>query len=87
MASTAGAMNPNQPALIASAIERMGPGARIVIATDNDAGGRALADQIDAIAAETRRRDLTVVRDLPEGEGAGWNDKLKAAAPPAPGPP
>jgi hypothetical protein len=87
-ASTAGAMNSNQPTLIAAAIERMGPGARIVIATDNDAGGRALSEQIDAIAAETRRRDLQIIRDLPAGEGSDWNDMLKASAPsaaPAPG--
>jgi Protein of unknown function (DUF3991)/Toprim-like len=52
-ASTGGAMNPNQPALIRSAVARMGQGSRIVIATDNDEGGRALAEQIEGIAAES----------------------------------
>jgi hypothetical protein len=77
-ASTGGAMNPNQPALIRSAVARMGQGSRIVIATDNDEGGRALAEQIEGIAAETGREDLAVIRDLPAGVGQDWNDALKA---------
>jgi hypothetical protein len=89
-ASTGGAMNPSQPALIRAAIERMGQGGRIVIATDNDEGGRDLADQIEALARETGRADLTIVRDLPPGAGQDWNDVLKAratvSAPPAPNP-
>lgn len=85
-ASTGGAMNPDQPALIRGAIEKMGQGASIRIATDNDAGGRELADQIAAIAAETGRADLRVVRDLPEGEGRDWNDQLRESQPQAPAP-
>jgi len=77
-ASTGGTMNPSQPALIRYAIGRMGQGARVVIATDNDAPGRALADQIEAIAREAGREDLRIVRDLPEGEGSDWNDVLRA---------
>ena len=87
-ASTGGSLNPDQPVLIGRAIEKMGQGARIIIATDNDEGGRALADQLDAIAAETRRRDLKVLRDLAKGEGRDWNDCLLAGSPlptPAPG--
>jgi hypothetical protein len=79
-ASTGGAMNPNQPALIRSAIEKMGQGASVVIATDNDAGGRVLAEQIETIAREAGRADLQIVQDLPEGEGNDWNDCLKASA-------
>lgn len=78
-ASTGGAMNPNQPALIRSAIARMGQGAAIVIATDNDEAGREISEQIQAIAKETEREDLQIVQDLPEGEGEDWNDCLKAA--------
>jgi hypothetical protein len=89
-ASTGGAMNPSQPALIRAAIARMGQGSRIVIATDNDEGGRDLADQIEALARETGRADLIIVRDLPPGAGQDWNDVLKAratvSAPPAPNP-
>lgn len=79
-ASTGGAMNANQPALIRSAIGKMQQGSRIVIATDNDAGGRELAEQIEAIARESDRADLQIVQDLPEGEGNDWNDCLKASA-------
>ena len=79
-ASTGGAMNPDQPALIRGAIEKMGQGATIRIATDNDAGGRTLADQIAAIARETGREDLKIIQDLPEGEGSDWNDRLTATA-------
>ena len=79
-ASTGGAMNPNQPALIRAALQKMGQGSRIVIATDNDEGGRELADKIEALARETGRADLTIVRDLPEGEGQDWNEVLKSRA-------
>jgi len=82
-ASTGGAMNPNQPALIRSAIERMGQGSRIVIATDNDNGGRALAGQIEALARASGREDLAVIRDLPAGERQDWNDVLRAGRTPA----
>jgi hypothetical protein len=87
-ASTGGAMNPNQPALIRAAIEKMGQGSRIVIATDNDDGGRALAEQIEALARESGRGDLAVIRHLPEDEGQDWNDVLRgrsAAVAVAPG--
>ena len=80
-ASTGGAMNPNQPALIAGAIEKLGQGARLVIATDNDPGGRALADQIEALARQAGREDLVLIRDLPEGEDSDWNDVLRARQP------
>jgi hypothetical protein len=37
-ASTGGAMNPNQPALIRAAIEKIEQGARLIIAPYNDPG-------------------------------------------------
>jgi precorrin-6B methylase 2 len=76
-ASIGGAMNPNQPALIQSAIQRLGEGARLIIATDNDEGGRRLAEAIAAVVTETGRKDIRVVRDLPEREGADWNGVLQ----------
>jgi hypothetical protein len=81
-ASIGGAMNPGQPALIRAAIEKMGQGAKIILAMDNDAAGRALAERIEALARETGRSDLSIVRHLPEGEGMDWNDCLKARASP-----
>jgi len=77
-ASTGGAMNPNQPALIASAVKRMGQGANIILATDNDEAGRVLADRIEALAQETGREDLQIIQDLPEGQGSDWNDVLRS---------
>lgn len=50
-------LNPNQPALISAAIEKMGQGARFVIATYNGAGWRALADQIEIIIRDRSRDD------------------------------
>jgi hypothetical protein len=52
--------------LLRAAIEKMGQGARLIIATDNDPGGRSLADQIEALG----REDLHLVRDLGAGEGS-----------------
>lgn len=75
--STGGALNPTQPALIRAAIERMGQGSRILIATDNDPAGRALAEQLEALAQETGRQDLQIRRHLPEGAGRDWNDILQ----------
>lgn len=86
-ASTGGAMNPTQPDLIRSAIGKMGQGSRIVIASDNDPGGHALADQIEALARETGRKDLLIHRDQPPGDGQDWNDVLRTARPLASAPP
>jgi plasmid stabilization system protein ParE len=58
-------MNPNQPALIAAAIAKMGQGSRVVIATDNDPGGHQIAAQIEAIAAESGQEDLAVIPEQP----------------------
>ena len=76
-------MNPNQPALIRAAIAKMGQGSRIVIATDNDEGGHKIAAEIEALARETDRSDLSIIRDLPAGEGQDWNDVLRAGRTPA----
>lgn len=77
-ASTGGAMNPQQPELIRGAIEKMGPGSRLVIAADNDPAGRKLAGEIESIARQTVRSDFHVVNALPPEEGADWNNVLKA---------
>jgi hypothetical protein len=44
---------------------------------------RALDDQIEALARETGRKDLHLVRDLPAGERTHWNDVLRASSPAA----
>ncbi len=86
-ASTGGSLNPIQPDLIRSAVGKMGPGSRIVIAADNDPGGHALADRIEALARETGRADLLIHRDQPLGDGQDWNDVLRAARSPTSAPP
>ena len=78
-ASIAGAMNPGQPDLLRGAAARMGQGAAILIATDNDPDGRKLADQIAAAIQQAGRSDLRIVRALPQGEGEDWNDRLRDA--------
>jgi len=77
-ASIGGAMNPGQPALITSAIQKMPHGAKVILAMDNDEAGRDLAGQIEALAEQTGRVDLAILRHLPEGEGEDWNDVLRA---------
>jgi len=69
-----------QPTLLRAAIEKMGQGTRIIIAIAIDAGRRALADQIEAIAPETGQEELRVVRDLPASDGQNWSDVLRAAS-------
>jgi hypothetical protein len=43
-------------------------------------GFRSLTEAIEAIARETGREDLAIVRDLPQTEGQDWNDVLRAVA-------
>lgn len=76
-ASTAGKMNPDQPDLIAAALEGLPEVRELVAATDNDPDGRKLAGQLEEIALESGRGFRA---HAPEGEGADWNDALKARA-------
>jgi hypothetical protein len=83
--SIAGEMNPTQRQLLESAFLKLPPDAAIRIATNHDAGGRHLAEQIKAIALATGRTNLALIDSQPEREGADWNDMLRAAGP-GPGP-
>ena len=76
--SIAGEMNPVQRQLLESAFRKLPPGASIRMATNHDAGGRHLAEQIKAIALATSREDLALIDNYPEREGADWNDVLRA---------
>lgn len=71
--SISGQMNPQQPALIRSAIERMGKGTQIVAAFDNDPAGDALAEKLLEIVVATGRDDLEFKDDRPVARGADWN--------------
>lgn len=76
--SIAGEMNPMQRQLLASAFLKLSAGASILIATNNDAGGRHLAEQVRGIVLATGREDLAPMDSHPEREGADWNDMLGA---------
>ncbi len=78
--SIAGEMNPMQRQLLESAFLKLSPGASILLATNNDAGGKHLAEQIKGIALATGRDDFALMDSHPECEGADWNDMLREAA-------
>ena len=77
--SIGGAMNPNQPKLLTRAMQRLPEGGTLVIATDNDAGGDTLTDQLTQLAKDTRP-DLAITTHRPPQRGEDWNDVLKAKA-------
>jgi hypothetical protein len=76
VASLSGRMNPDQPALIASAIERMEEGAQIVAAFDNDQAGDELTEKLLKLFAASGRSDLEFRDDRPTDRGADWNEVL-----------
>jgi DNA primase len=72
--STGGALNPQQPALLRGAMEKLPAGAVVLLAFDHDAGGEKLTDEVKSIALAGRE----LRRVLPEvGTGKDWNDMLK----------
>lgn len=72
--STGGALNPQQPALLRGAMEKMPEGSVIVLAFDLDEAGDRLADEVKALAPAGRK----VRRMVPDaGAGKDWNDMLK----------
>lgn len=71
--STGGSLNPDQPTLISAALSKMPTPAALILATDNDEAGRALAETIQSLvppAMETHRPLPTTGKD--------WNDQLSA---------
>ena len=74
--STGGSLNPNQPTLIATVMEKMPRPAVVILATDNDPAGHELAATIQSLAPPGP--GLEFRRPLPE-IGKDWNDQLKAA--------
>ena len=73
--STAGTLNPSQPELIRRAAERLPDGGSVILATDNDAGGDALADVLRELLDSVAGR-IRVVEDRPPVRGEDWNDVL-----------
>lgn len=70
--STGGSLNPQQPALLRSAMEKLPPGGVVCLAFDADEGGEKLTAEVKAFAPSGR----DVRRVLPEG-GKDWNQVLK----------
>lgn len=77
--STGGALNPFQPGLIAAAVQRLPEGGTVILATDNDDGGDALAVHIAAAVERSGRADLSILEDRPTTRGQDWNDVLRTA--------
>lgn len=71
--STGGSLNPDQPALISAALAKMPAPAALILATDNDEAGRALAETIQSLAPPA----LETRQPLPT-TGKDWNDQLSA---------
>ncbi len=76
--SFAGSLNPNQPRLIQSAIERMQTGSTIILATDADTAGEKFSQQLTTLVHEIQRQDLLLRSHSPLHVGTDWNDQLKA---------
>lgn len=75
--SIAGELNKTQPDLITLAVGRMKPGSRIVLALDNDDGGRGLLEKIRAILGDLGHAGRVLEVAMPLGEGKDWNDALR----------
>ena len=71
--STGGALNPQQPALLRSAMEKLPKGAVVILAFDNDEGGEKLAKEVKALVPS----DRAARRMVPE-IGKDWNETLMA---------
>lgn len=72
--SIGGQLNSQQPELLKSAIERMGEGAQVVAAFDNDVAGDRLTEQLQHLLIETARSDLEFRNDRPQIRSRDWNN-------------
>jgi len=79
-AATAGALNPNQPALIVAALHRLAEPRWLIIATDHDDGGLRLADDWAELAERDGPADLQIALAIPPVPGQDWNNVLRASA-------
>jgi hypothetical protein len=76
--STAGALNPVQPALILSAMNKLPPRSEVILAMDNDNGGVQLAATIATLFGQIDAGGCVPKTDLPPTPGQDWNDVLQA---------
>ncbi len=80
IASVAGRMNPHQPHLVRSAIERMGEGSQIIACFDNDEAGDELTEKLAKIVSNIGRGDLVFKDERPPVRGWDWNKTLMEQA-------
>ena len=73
-------MNPEQPALVRTAIEHLGEGAQVIAAFDNDASGDDLTLQLADLVRTLGRSDVEFIEDRPFARGADWNQILMEEA-------
>ena len=72
--ATGGSYGPAQGEVLTRVIESLIPGLLVMVATDNDAGGHKMGDQITGLLEQVGR---TAIRALPRLKD--WGDDLKAA--------
>ena len=77
--STAGSLNASQPELIRQVAEKVVNGGRILLATDNDAGGYSLGSFIREFLAPATPH-LKILEDRPLRRGDDWNDVFKSTS-------
>ena len=70
--STAGKLNPTQPELIKSAVQRLGRG-EVIAAADNDKAGDDLSETLEKVVRDANA-EVTFRVDRPQKRGADWND-------------
>jgi Toprim-like/Protein of unknown function (DUF3991) len=74
--STAGALNSVQPELILAAINNLRSRGEVILALDNDTGGRQLVEKISSIYSQIDAGGCLLKTDLPATPGDDWNDVL-----------
>ena len=77
--STAGQISPMQAECLRTAVERMPKDAVVVLAFDNDDGGRTLAAKVRETLTPT---GCKIIEDFPARPGADWNDVLRQVVSP-----
>lgn len=77
LVSTAGQISPVQAKLLQLAATKLPDGGQIVLAMDNDAAGRQLAETIAETLLEAKIDSQAIRRHLPDAEKEDWNDVLR----------
>lgn len=77
LVSTAGQISPVQAKLLQSAATKIPDGGQIVLAMDNDAAGRQLAETIAETLLEAKIYPHAIRKHVPDAEKEDWNDVLR----------